>query len=416
MKVSVIIPVYNVEQYLRECLDSIANQTLKEIEVICIDDGSVDKSLDILKEYKKFLNLVIIEQKNAGAGAARNAGIRIAQGEYVIFVDPDDYLASNCSLQNLYQNAVKQDVEVCGGNLVENRGSILYSDFPARRKKSCCFIKSEKIDFEAFQYPFAHQRFLINRHFLLENNIFYPSYKRGQDVTFLAEVLINAKQFYAINESVYIQRTGHKEVVFTKEKTEDYVNAMYDVLCMAIENKLSELFIIIAYEIQNFAQKKWYKQLLHSNEWELVDKVNKCLSKGIIQFGCEDKVQYLMKKETLKEHYSLIKKKKERIDQEIGKADCIVIYGAGVWGKKIFHYLEKCGRLPKCFVVSKKEINHKFIEGIKVVGIDELDSRECLFILGSTEKSTQDEMRETLLGRQYNNILDFDFDILNYLE
>ena len=92
-KVSVIIPVYNVEEYLRECLDSVVNQTLKEIEIICVDDGSTDNSLEILKEYaKKDNRITVIAQQNLHAGVARNAGLAVAKGEYVHFLDSDDWI------------------------------------------------------------------------------------------------------------------------------------------------------------------------------------------------------------------------------------------------------------------------------------------------------------------------------------
>ena len=92
VKVSVILPVYNVSEYLRQCMDSIVGQTLKDIEIICVDDGSTDDSLEILKEYEaKDKRVKVIEQKNAGAGAARNNGLAIATGEYLSFLDSDDF-------------------------------------------------------------------------------------------------------------------------------------------------------------------------------------------------------------------------------------------------------------------------------------------------------------------------------------
>lgn len=90
-KVSVIIPVYNVEAYLRQCLDSVLNQTLRDIEIICVDDGSTDSSPDILKEYSdKDSRIKVITRKNGGAGSARNAGLAIATGEWLSFLDADD--------------------------------------------------------------------------------------------------------------------------------------------------------------------------------------------------------------------------------------------------------------------------------------------------------------------------------------
>ena len=86
IKVSVILPVYNTEKYLPECLDSIINQSLRDIEIICVDDGSTDSSLQILKEYaEKDKRIVVLEQNNSGAGIARNKGMEVAKGKYLSF-------------------------------------------------------------------------------------------------------------------------------------------------------------------------------------------------------------------------------------------------------------------------------------------------------------------------------------------
>ena len=91
-QISVIIPVYNVEKYLKRCLDSVVNQSYKNLEIILIDDGSTDNSSKILKQYsQKDVRIIILNQKNLGAGAARNKGIKVATGKYIVFMDPDDF-------------------------------------------------------------------------------------------------------------------------------------------------------------------------------------------------------------------------------------------------------------------------------------------------------------------------------------
>ena len=91
-QVSVVIPIYNTEQYLRQCLDSVVGQTLTDIEVICVDDGSTDGSPPILAEYAaQDSRFQIMTQENAGPGAARNSGLRVSSGEYLIFLDSDDW-------------------------------------------------------------------------------------------------------------------------------------------------------------------------------------------------------------------------------------------------------------------------------------------------------------------------------------
>lgn len=122
-KVSVIIPVYNAEKYLRTCLDSVAEQSLKEIEIICVDDESTDSSVRIVEEYaEKYASIRLIRRKNGGTSAARNTGLDIAAGEYVCFLDNDDALDPQ-ALEKLYRVATQEALDVLyfnGRTLFEN--------------------------------------------------------------------------------------------------------------------------------------------------------------------------------------------------------------------------------------------------------------------------------------------------------
>lgn len=111
-KVSVILPVYNGEKYLKQCLDSICSQTLKEIEILCVDDGSTDHTAEILADYaKKDERIRVIHQANAGAGAARNNGLRQASGEYLSFLDADDFFEPDM-LERAYAKAKEEDAQI----------------------------------------------------------------------------------------------------------------------------------------------------------------------------------------------------------------------------------------------------------------------------------------------------------------
>ena len=113
--VSVIVPVYNVEKYLRQCLDSLLEQTYKNIEVVMVDDGSKDSSGKICDEYaKKYENFYAVHKENAGLGMARNTGFEHINGEYVTFLDSDDYLENDC-IEILYNTLLKQQVDMCKG-------------------------------------------------------------------------------------------------------------------------------------------------------------------------------------------------------------------------------------------------------------------------------------------------------------
>ncbi len=116
--VSVIIPIYNVEAYLKECLDSAVRQTLKEIEILCIDDGSTDRSAEIAREYAEaYDNVILLHKENGGQSSARNLGMDHARGEYLYFLDSDDVLERN-ALENLYSKACREDLDIVYFNAV----------------------------------------------------------------------------------------------------------------------------------------------------------------------------------------------------------------------------------------------------------------------------------------------------------
>lgn len=116
-KVSVIVPVYNVQKYLERCLDSLVNQTLSDIEIILVDDGSKDNSGEICDKYeKKYSNIKVIHKENAGLGYARNSGLEVATGEYIAFVDSDDYLDKDF-YEKLYINAKNNNSDICFGEV-----------------------------------------------------------------------------------------------------------------------------------------------------------------------------------------------------------------------------------------------------------------------------------------------------------
>lgn len=125
--ITVIVPVYNVEKYLRRCLDSIIGQTYQNLEILCIDDGSIDNSGEICEQYAaRDARIKVIHQENQGLSTARNRGLDTATGEYIAFVDSDDYIAADV-LEQLYQSAVSSDATcvICGYNCVDSNGSIL---------------------------------------------------------------------------------------------------------------------------------------------------------------------------------------------------------------------------------------------------------------------------------------------------
>ena len=121
-KISIIVAVFNVQKYIDKCIKSILNQTLKDIELIIINDGSTDNSIDKINEIKDD-RITIINKKNEGVSIARNLGLSIATGEYVIFVDSDDFIINRNDLENMYIQISNSKSEILSGN-----ASLFYDD------------------------------------------------------------------------------------------------------------------------------------------------------------------------------------------------------------------------------------------------------------------------------------------------
>ena len=127
IKVSVIVPIYNVEEYLRECLDSLVKQTLKEIEVLMVNDGSTDSSGDIAAEYaNKYNNFHLFNKSNEGQGAARNYAIPLVKGEYMAFLDSDDYVSED-AYEKLYRMSENGEREIIIGNVKRFNSKRIYN-------------------------------------------------------------------------------------------------------------------------------------------------------------------------------------------------------------------------------------------------------------------------------------------------
>lgn len=242
IKISVIIPIYNMEKYLKECLDSALAQTLQEIELICINDGSSDGSLEILKQYAlQNAKIVIINQINQGVAAARNAGLEKASGEFVCFMDPDDWYPDNDILATLYEKAVANNVYICGGSFSEYLpdGRVVI-DFVGSKKKYK-FENEELMFYKYYQFDYGYHRFIYNREFLKKNEIIFPPYLRFQDPPFFVKAMVSARKFYALTKITYAYRVGHQNVQWTERKLSDLLKGLTDNLRYSRIHQLAEL-------------------------------------------------------------------------------------------------------------------------------------------------------------------------------
>ena len=245
-KITVVIPIYNAEKWLRECLDSVSSQSLREIEIICVNDGSPDHSLAILKEYAATdSRIVIIDKQNEGVGAARNDGIRSARGEFIAFMDPDDKYPDKDSLSILYQAATENHVAVAGGYLgcMNENGKQIPKD---RSYFGIDFTCEGLVQYKDYQCDFQFSAYIYNRAFLIGENLFFPTYSRFQDPPFFVNVMISAGFFYAVNRMTYIYRIGTERPRLNSKKVFDLLCGMSDNLKRSKKEGLARLHYLSA--------------------------------------------------------------------------------------------------------------------------------------------------------------------------
>ena len=267
IKVSVIVPVYNVEEYLEKCLDSLINQTLKDIEIIVVNDGSLDNSQDIIDRYtKKYKKIKSYIKDNGGLSDTRNYGIKQAIGEYISFVDSDDYI-DKTMLEKMYQKAKKDNlyIVVCNsvnvyetGNNIEIKSNLNYSNDLVKNYLISPPMACTKI----------YKRTLFNK-MAFKINIFY------EDLELTPKLVKLTKKIDFIDEGLYYyyQRSG------SIMKQKEFNTRLLDIFDVLDSNKnvlLKEYPEEIEYMyITHLLRTGTLRFLEYSNYNELIDKIIK---------------------------------------------------------------------------------------------------------------------------------------------
>lgn len=238
MRFSIIIPVYNVKQYLRECLDSVLNQSFPDWEAVCVNDGSTDGSAAILEEYAgKENRLEVITQPNGGLSAARNTGLEAAKGEYVLFLDSDDWLESH-ALEVLASNLDGEDM-LCfsGRRYFEEEGA--YHDPDRLESREYESGMEYYNDNALLQRDFAFVCVVLRayrRSFLLDSGLLFKKGIFHEDDLFTPKACFFAKRVRVINQCLYDYRVRSNSITTT-------VTAKHLSDLMGISNELAAFFI-----------------------------------------------------------------------------------------------------------------------------------------------------------------------------
>ncbi len=277
MKLSIIMPIYNDEKLLLKSIDSVINQNIDDFELICINDGSTDNSLNVLNNYEsKYDFIKIISQENKGPSKTRNKGIEIASGEYIAFLDSDDIFVDENALNKMYELAIKYDADVVSSNIqfVEQDYSIKKNphyelgDYIQFDEYGC-------IDSKDYGIPFAFYKNIFKREFLIKNEIHFPNLSVGEDPVFMAKVLTNTSKIVTTPLVLYGYNYSNGGVVNNKinsyEKKREYIKHFKCVFDILDENSFHESSKL--YERQLFGFLNWNENI---NDRDLLEIYNEC--------------------------------------------------------------------------------------------------------------------------------------------
>lgn len=240
--VSVIIPAYNCEKTLKDCLESVEGQRLKEKEIIVVNDGSTDYTADLLRLHPG--NIRVITQKNSGAGAARNNGLMHANGKFVAFMDTDDKYPSSNVLEKLVAGALDHNVSACGGSFVLWENGKLTSEFDDAL--SGYTFKSDGImKYSDYQFDYGYHRFIYEKRVLDENNIRFPDYLRYQDPPFMVKALDACGEFYAMRMPAYLYHAEPAKVAWNDRKAVGLIKGLTDELNFSREKGYAKLHKLV---------------------------------------------------------------------------------------------------------------------------------------------------------------------------
>lgn len=268
MKISVIIPVYNSSTYLRKCLDSVVNQTLKDIEIIVINDGSTDDSKNIIEEYTvKYKNIIFIDQENKGIGKTRNIGIKKATGEYITFVDSDDYIKENM-LEEYYKYAKKHNFDLVIGSYIKkiNNKEIIFEN----NKFKTGNVKTTPQILYLIEYgPWAK---LYKRETLINNNIYFDEKRKYEDMPFVSKALLKSKLIGQITEPYYYY------IIHNNSETTTMDKRVFDILD-------------ILKEIKDYYKREYY--LRDELDYVIIDKITTYMLQQRVQKDNKLRIEFI---------------------------------------------------------------------------------------------------------------------------
>lgn len=415
MKISVIIPIYNAEKYLHKCLNSICNQTLKDLEIILIDDASTDNSLNIINEYKnkdsriKVVNNIHVSE---GAASARNAGLVIAKGEYLSFLDADDYFELDM-FEKTYTKAINTNADIVlfdgimfqnkTGELIETNNILNYSKLP----KKDIFSYKDYPDYIFTSTTSAAWSKLFNRNFILKYSLKFQPIYYTDDILFTWGALALAKNITCVPKKFVFYRIGHNNAQ-TKKRTAYPLSVAISCLSLKIFLKEKGLFENLkngyansvikrcAWNLNTLSTLESFKKLYYalSNEYMELLELETSLTKNILHFDAFEWINMIKKNDILAYGFCSDDYRSDKLFFKfstinrfpVGKFnehDKVVLYGSDKIGKAL--YIQNLLN-QYCEIIAWVDESTKNSE-LKppIISFDELSSRSFNKILISVQ-------------------------------
>ena len=402
VKVSVIIPVYNRESYIPQCMESILTQTLDEIEVICVDDGSTDGTLSILNSFsEKDERVVIFTQNRQGPGKARNAGIELAKGKYLAFMDSDDYYPSKGVLEVLYKAAEKYGVEMSGGSMLRDVNGEISPFDELCFKNDQIYKNGEWIDQRGFT------RFLFKKKFIVEKGICFPNYRQHEDPVFMLNAVMQSHEIWTTCEYVYVYREFDKMVDYVSLFViADIINGYRDLLMIA------SMYYLVDYQerVVDTILNKWgilISWMILNDDGFVLSKISSLSSLVISNVTRQKYEKYWLIEQIVNRVENHIKMEELYMDK-IHSSDGIVIYGSGSVGKTVFDMIKRYG-VDKKIIFAVSSVNREaMLRGVEVKSIYDIDNKDRGILIIIAKKGDQNEMLQTATNLGFTNILQID--------
>lgn len=414
--ISVIIPVYNVEKYLEECLESVITQDIRELEIICINDGSTDGSQEILNAYaKKDNRIVIVNQKNQGLSCARNAGIDCARGEYLFFLDSDDCLAEH-ALKKLYSSAQEENVEIltfdaeCFYETEELRKREYKDNYYRKKREYARVCTGEELFCEFMEnddFCDGACILFISRSWLDRIGIRFTPGILHEDCLFSFQCYMKAKKMNHKKWECLRYRIREDSIMTSKPSFSSLLGRLVcykEILGFLLNHGLPERleaavskyleFIVYNIKYTDFALEDTQKEPV-----EILPVVDRLLMNSL---GVGKAGRYTMNADIYELGFETLICNYERV----------ILYGAGKIGRIVWNYFKQKNVSKKVlgFAVSEKNTNSEDkIEGIEIRKINEYKADDNTLVLITARWDYQTDMIKCAKEAGFNRIKAVDF-------